>query len=408
MERGWMKVPYLVDEKRYRRFSEANIAFNTISKKLGHYWVEEYMQNMFKNLEKNRISSLSGDGYPDARLYVSLYAGSRTFNAIIGPYGEGRENMGYLSWNPLLVPEKLFKQKPINIPPEKLSRVVKRAAIFYGADKAGIAKLDRKWVYSETEKEMEDGTHVTKKIVFEDVDQPYEDDEKLVIPEKVNRAIVLIFKHDYDFIKCSPDMPATTATNFGYAKMGFTAVTLAEFIRAMGYTAIPCMNDTAMSVPLAIDAGLGEFGRHGLLITPEFGSNIRIAKVLTDMPLEPDKPVELGIKKFCQVCKVCAEKCPSSSIPHDDNPTWEGNSECNNPGVYKWYVDVEKCLRFWISNGASCSNCIAYCPFTKPEGFSHDITRWFIKHVPQLDRMWVWFDRILGYERKKSAEELWR
>lgn len=32
------------------------------------------------------------------------------------------------------------------------------------------------------------------------------------------------------------------------------------------------------------------------------------------MPIEPDKPVDLGIKRFCDKCKICAEECPSKAI----------------------------------------------------------------------------------------------
>ncbi len=404
-ELEWLKQPYLVDDKRYKRFSAANIAFNVVSKRIGRPWFTDYTEKMVKNIEKGRLSSISKEEYPDARVYVSLYAGARTFNAVVGPYGEGRENLGLLSWNPIYVPEFLYAES-VNLPPEKLSEMIKRAARYLGADGAGIAKLDRKWVYSETDRGMNEPMYRRKKIVFEDVDTPYEDDEKLVIPEKVNRAIVLIFKHEYDFIKCAPDLPVSTTTNFGYARMGFTAVSLAECIRAMGYIAIPSMNDTALSIPLAIDAGLGEFGRNGLLITPEFGPNVRIAKILTDMPLKPDKSIDFGVKKFCQICKVCAEKCPSRSIPFH-GPTWEGKSRCNNPGVYKWYLDVEKCLKFWMANGTSCSSCIAYCPFTKPPGLLHDVARWFIKHIPALNHIWIWLNSVIGYEKKSPAKKIW-
>ena len=69
--------------------------------------------------------------------------------------------------------------------------------------------------------------------------------------------------------------PATfqtmASTSAGYSWSGLTAVSLAEAVRFMGYVAIPCMNETAMSVPLAIDAGLGQLGRLGYLITPWFG-----------------------------------------------------------------------------------------------------------------------------------------
>ena len=37
-------------------------------------------------------------------------------------------------------------------------------------------------------------------------------------------------------------------------------------------------------------AGLGEYGRLGLLITPEFGPRVRIGKIFTDLPLSHDEP----------------------------------------------------------------------------------------------------------------------
>ena len=62
-------------------------------------------------------------------------------------------------------------------------------------------------------------------------------------------------------------------------------------------------NDTALSIPLAIDAGLGELGRNGLLITPEYGACVRLCKVFTDLPLEADRPVEFGLAEICQRCR---------------------------------------------------------------------------------------------------------
>jgi len=40
-----------------------------------------------------------------------------------------------------------------------------------------------------------------------------------------------------------------------------------RFDRDIGYHAVPCGNDTAISVPITIQAGLGHVGRHGRLIT---------------------------------------------------------------------------------------------------------------------------------------------
>jgi len=102
--------------------------------------------------------------------------------------------------------------------------------------------------------------------------------------------------------------------------MGITDIALAEAIRMMGYNAIPCKNGTALSIPLAIDAGLGQLGRNGLLITPKYGPAVRIGKVLTDMPLVPDRPIDFGVTEFCQSCKKCAEHCPPGPSPSMTGP----------------------------------------------------------------------------------------
>jgi len=55
-------------------------------------------------------------------------------------------------------------------------------------------------------------------------------------------------------------------------------------------------NDTALSIPLAIDAGLGELGRNGLLITAEYGYCIRLCKIFTNLPLIVVCPL-INVKK---------------------------------------------------------------------------------------------------------------
>jgi len=57
-------------------------------------------------------------------------------------------------------------------------------------------------------------------------------------------------------------------------------------------------------------AGLGWQGKSLLLVTPEFGPAVRLATVLTDMPLVPDGPVE----NLCGACRECAEACPAGAI----------------------------------------------------------------------------------------------
>ena len=189
--------------------------------------------------------------------------------------------------------------------------------------------------------------------------------------------------------------------------MAFIAGLLAHHIRGLGFKAIACGNDTACSIPIAIDAGLGELARNGLMITPEFGPRVRLAKVITDMPLVADKPIEFGVWDFCLMCEKCADKCPSKSIPYG-RPTDKPNNKSNRHGLMRWPVNAETCLAFWTKNGTDCSNCIRSCPFNKPTGWLHDTVRWGIRNTPWLNTLFLWGDDLFGYGRKANSDKFWK
>ena len=267
-----------------------------------------------------------------------------------------------------------------------LTKMMKRAARFFGASLVGITSLDPRWLYTANRRGVE-----------------------YSIPDSIDHAVVMAIAMDYDAIATSPTFISSAATALGYSTMAFVEMELAAFIRRLGYRAIPCGNDIAMSVPLAIDAGLGQYGRHGLLITKEFGSRVRIAKVLTDMPLLPDSPdldFYNSVIRFCEVCEKCAAHCPSQSIPFGKERTWHGDSRSNNPGVRKWYVDVESCYGFWVQNGAECSNCIRSCPYDKRDGPALRIFLWLTRHLPRFNSLVVKLDDLLGYGKQRLPKDL--
>ena len=342
------KPAYILDEERYKRFPVTNQAFVRVSYEdageLGYnLWLDKMMGNMARRVALGEEGRLQQDNAMDI--------GANVLNLLLGNYGF--PNYGYLKWNPMFAPE-MFTHRRVELPAEKLTEMVKSAAELYGADLTGVAVLNPKWIFSDD---------MTKPFVFTDGENPEETEEAFLIPKSINRAVVMAVAMDGGMIEESPKIAASMATSIGYSRMGIAAVTLAEYIRSMGYHAIPCMNDTALSVPLAIDAGLGELGRHGILITPEYGSSVRLCKVLTDMPLIADEPIDTGIAEFCAHCLLCAKDCPSKAISYGE-PTMEGPEITGNAGTLKWYIDGTKCLKFWQLNGASCANCIAACPFT--------------------------------------------
>ena len=344
---------YHIDESVYRRFNSSREAFVIVGQEdtgeIGFMnWVGRLLPKMMENIEKNAEGK--------SRLDYAFMFGAQSVNYILGTYGDQNANKQFLKWAPLFTPEFLTKL-PAQISQDKLTSLVKEAAVLYGSDLVGITELDRRWVY--------DG-NIHKPFIFSDVEHPMETEEGFVIPNSINKAVVMAIGMNRGFILESPNVANAVAAELGYSKMGFLAISLAEFIRALGYNAIPCMNDTVLSIPLAVSAGLGQLGRNGLLITPEYGACVRLCKVLTDMPLNIDESIEFGLAEFCKQCLACARACPADAVSFDDR-TFTGACEGSNPGIEKWYVNVKGCLRFWQVNGAPCANCIAVCPFT--EGF---------------------------------------
>jgi epoxyqueuosine reductase len=272
--------------------------------------------------------------------------------------------------------------------PAEISRRVKNVARFLGADLVGICELDSRWIYSHW------------------YNLHSREEGPLEVPPGCKYAIAIAVEMDYEMFRTSPKEVESAATGMGYSKMALVAGSLAHFIRDLGYTAIPSGNDTGLSIPIAIDAGLGELGRNGLLITKKFGPRVRLCKVITDLPLVPDEPVEFGVSRFCEVCRNCAENCPSMAIQKGER-TGQALNESNNPGVLKWPIDAEKCFKFWSKNHTCCGNCIRVCPFNKPDTPFHRFVRWLVENLPQFDRFYKWMDDICQYGKQIKAEDWW-
>ncbi len=342
------RPPYMVDEEHYQRFPVHRQAFVSVSfQDTGEKTRVGFIPKMQKVLDEKIQNQVPGYSQIDNALDL----GANVFDRMVGQNGD--PNTELLQWNPESESERRASRK-IDLPPEELTKRVKEATALYGADLSGIARLDERWIYSED---------LVKPFVFTDKSVPEETEEAFLIPKTMNRAIVMAFVMDEDLLACSPGVASNAATSLGYSRMAIAAASLAQYIRALGYQAIPCMNDTALSIPLSIDAGLGQLGRHGLLITPEYGSNIRLGKVITDLPLMPDHPIDFGVTEFCDNCLLCAKSCPSNSISVGER-SFESKEKTGNSGVLKWHIQGESCLRFWQENGTSCSNCIIACPFT--------------------------------------------
>lgn len=101
--------------------------------------------------------------------------------------------------------------------------------------------------------------------------------------------------------------------------------------------------------------GLGEMGMGGFFLTPEFGPFQRFAFILTDAELEPD-PLFGG--KICDKCGKCVEGCPGQAILRESqHEKWAGTS------VEHFKLDEWQCAAYY-AGAHSATN-----PFLSPFAF---------------------------------------
>ena len=230
--------------------------------------------------------------------------------------------------------------------PEHMATEVKRIASFFGADLCGITDMDARWVYSARvdTRDMSDAPHG--------------------LPEGLTSVIVLGHEMAEDLVATYPSALAGAATGREYSHEAAIVMQLAAYIRNLGYEAVPSMNDTALVIPYAIKAGLGEYARNQLVITPEFGPRLRFSKIFTNLPLAHDTPRPLGVRAFCDICTKCADACPVKALPYGPPSTETANVSAIR-GVKKWTSDAEKCFSFWTKMASDCAICLRVCPFNR-------------------------------------------
>jgi ferredoxin len=223
-------------------------------------------------------------------------------------------------------------------PPGEMTKLLKGLAGYYGARLSGVCTMQDRHYYSHRGRESEHyGDRVAEK-------HPY--------------GIVFAVEMDREMIFRAPGVPEGLAAVKGYVDAAVIGMVLAYYIRSLGFSARNHMDGNYLLIaPLtAYDAGLGEIGRHGLLITREYGPRVRLGVVTTDLPLIQDAPVSFGVKEFCDLCGKCALTCPGKAIPHGKQSLIEGEM--------RWKISDTACYQRWRMLGTDCGICVASCPFS--------------------------------------------
>ena len=302
-----------------------------------------------KSLKKGKQQRQNWKKYKSKYRLADAWSAAHS-NPIHGPHAYPRQPQGapeVSDYRGVQKDELQFKSN------KHASELIKKISHSFGASLVGVTKLKKDWVY-------QGYLRGVGKTDFE-------------VPKHWKNVIVIAVPHEWDSLYANP----TYGTSYdAYSKLRFIAGKIEAFIKELGYAARSHVPPTSYEIampPVAIDAGLGEQGRHGVLITPELGANTRLAGITTNLPMQPDQPIDVGIKEFCSKCKICAEECPSGAISFDDEP------KTIVRGYKRWKIDQDKCFTIWnsvaTSHARGCRVCLAVCPYSRKRNWIHNIAR---------------------------------
>ncbi|MDX2443582.1 MAG: reductive dehalogenase domain-containing protein [Bacteroidales bacterium] len=265
-----------------------------------------------------------------------------------------------------------------DILPGKLSSFIKNWTKHLGALDVGITLLEDYHLYSYRGRNHNYGNVVQKEHKY---------------------AIAFTVEMSKEMMDTAPKGPTVMESARKYMDAGVIAVQLAWFIRNLGYEARAHLDGNYEVVcPLvARDAGLGDIGRMGLLMTPNLGPRVRIGVVTCNIKLEADKrKTDLSMLDFCERCKKCAVVCPSKSISFSKRE--------NIDGVKRWQINQVSCYDYWCTAGTDCGKCVSVCPYSHPGNFLHKIVRKGIKNSFLFRKMAVPLDDLFYGKKPKSKK----
>ena len=190
-------------------------------------------------------------------------------------------------------------------------------------------------------------TRLTDDVLYAGAEVPY------------RYAISIGLRMDRDEMRFVPQPRAALEVMRVYRAVSRIAIELGEHVRGLGWPAKAYGNPNStdlLHIPLAVRAGLGQLGKHGSLISKEHGSNVRLATVVTDLPLATDEEVDIGVDDLCRTCRRCVLDCPPDAIT-DEKQLVRGEE--------KWYVDFDRCVPYFTKT-YGCAICIQVCPWSEP------------------------------------------
>jgi ferredoxin len=266
--------------------------------------------------------------------------------------------------------------------PRRNAQAVKALGYYLGADLVGICRAEP-WMYY---------SHGDEKGEPIDAYHPY--------------AVVMLIDQGFETMEGSSgdDWVSGAQSMRAYLRGAHLAGVMAAHLRRLGHSSRVHSNahSELLHLPAMLMAGLGELSRIGeLVLNPFIGPRSKSVVFTTDLPLEPDRPVDFGLQDVCRQCLKCARECPCAAIPFGPKVMFNGYEI--------WKPDVEKCGRYRLTNakGSACGRCMKTCPYNREDLVESEKLLWLSIEFPEARRALIDHDDATGGGARNQVKRWW-
>lgn len=243
---------------------------------------------------------------------------------------------------------------------------------------------------------LDSGADLVGVVGVEDLAEHSEDIQKILPGAK--SVVVVAAKHSLAAIQSKNIQMGQFDSIHAYNESSRAAHKTSRHLESEGFAsvAVPAFIPIDMQTPkkgmrgeicwrrAGVRAGLGSYGENGLLVTPEYGSAIRISGLVTAAGLEADTPLK---QDACDHCLRCTDACPVDAL----SGAGKINKKTCGDEIFKFGFRffanfmrdlvhkpasaIEEILRghgmrelwqtFMTGNYYYCFQCQAQCPATK-------------------------------------------
>jgi epoxyqueuosine reductase QueG len=219
-------------------------------------------------------------------------------------------------------------------------------------------------------------------------------------PERISpyckSVIVLVQRIPAGAFRCKSNVPVQYIDMLVLRKMDKVAYRLAEELETAGFPSlVTAAQETDWNYKrasygrlstrhLGVEAGLGTLGLEVNILTPEFGPRVYLTGILTELELEPDKPIT---EQVCigESCSRCLHSCPADAVLHfgiDKRACATEAQEFGFAQILKFFDEMidkpeqspssmfasRDFFGFWqgllrvVGSFGDCPRCLAVCP----------------------------------------------